>query len=115
MGLGDYQAYDWDDWSKLRPCECDLFVGAVRFRLRVPEVITLTDYERLLTVAFSRRNICFFCFAELRHRTIHSFGQSCSIRRTMNSLAATAIRATAASYSSGRSSLLAKTEISASI
>ena len=55
----DYQTYDWDDWSKLRPREGDLFIRAVRSRLRVPEVITLTDYERLpsAAVAFSRRNI----------------------------------------------------------
>jgi len=55
----DYQTYDWKDWSKLRPRDGDLFVRAVRFRLRVPEVITLTGYERLpsAAVAFSRRNI----------------------------------------------------------
>jgi 5-methylcytosine-specific restriction endonuclease McrA len=56
---GDYQAYTWEDWSKLRPAEGERFIRAVRFRLRVPEVITLTDYDRLpaATVSFSRRNI----------------------------------------------------------
>ena len=55
----DYQTYDWQDWSKLRPREGDPFIRAVRFRLRVPEVITLTGFERLpsAVVAFSRRNI----------------------------------------------------------
>jgi len=55
----DYQTYDWKDWSKLRPRDGDPFIRAVRFRLRVPEVITLTGYERLpsAAVAFSRRNI----------------------------------------------------------
>jgi 5-methylcytosine-specific restriction endonuclease McrA len=56
---GDYQTYTWEDWSKLRPAEGERSIRAVRFRLRVPEVITLTDYDRLpaATVSFSRRNI----------------------------------------------------------
>ncbi len=55
----DYQTFDWNDWSKLRPDAGDLFVQAIRFRVRVPEVITLTEYDRLPTAAvtFSRRNI----------------------------------------------------------
>ncbi len=55
----DYQTYTWEDWSKLQPADGDRFIQAVRFRLRVPEVITLTDYDRLPTaaVSFSRRNI----------------------------------------------------------
>jgi 5-methylcytosine-specific restriction endonuclease McrA len=55
----DYQLYTWEDWSKLRPRDDERFIQAVRFRLRVPEVITLTDYDRLpsAAVAFSRRNI----------------------------------------------------------
>lgn len=55
----DYQTFDWKDWSKLRPEDGDAFVQAIRFRIRVPEVITLTEYDRLPTAAvtFSRRNI----------------------------------------------------------
>jgi len=55
----DYQTYTWEDWSKLRPRDGETFVQAVRFRLRVPEVITLTGYDRLpqAAVTFSRRNI----------------------------------------------------------
>ncbi|MCA9163014.1 MAG: HNH endonuclease [Pirellulaceae bacterium] len=55
----DYQTYSWDDWSKLRPAEGESFIQAVRFRLRVPEVVTLTAFDRLPSthVAFSRRNI----------------------------------------------------------
>ncbi|MBM4002761.1 MAG: HNH endonuclease [Planctomycetes bacterium] len=55
----DYQTYTWDDWSRLRPAEGERFIQAVRFRLRVPEVITLTGYESMPTasVAFSRRNL----------------------------------------------------------
>ena len=39
----DYQTYTWEDWSKLRPRGDERFIQAVRFRLRVPEVITLTN------------------------------------------------------------------------
>ena len=55
----DYQTYTWEDWSRLRAGDGEAFVRAVRFRLRVPEVITLTGYDRLPTAAvtFSRRNI----------------------------------------------------------
>jgi 5-methylcytosine-specific restriction endonuclease McrA len=55
----DYQTFDWNDWSELRPENGDAFVQAIRFRIRVPEVITLTEYDRLPTAAvtFSRRNI----------------------------------------------------------
>ena len=55
----DYQTYTWEDWSKLRPSDGERFIQAVRFRLRVPEVITLTDSDRLpaAAVTFSRRNI----------------------------------------------------------
>ena len=43
----------------MRPEDGDAFVPAIRFRIRVPEVITLTEYDRLPTAAvtFSRRNI----------------------------------------------------------
>ena len=55
----DYQTFTWEDWSKLRPGDDERFIQAVRFRLRVPEVITLTGYDRLpaAAVTFSRRNI----------------------------------------------------------
>ena len=41
----DYQTYDWHDWMQLRPSEGDLFIQAVRLRLQVPEVVTLTGYD----------------------------------------------------------------------
>ncbi len=55
----DYQVYTWADWSQLVPANDEPFIRAVRLRLRVPEVVTLTDYDRLPTaaVSFSRRNI----------------------------------------------------------
>jgi 5-methylcytosine-specific restriction endonuclease McrA len=55
----DYQLYTWADWSAQRPRAGDPFIQAVRFRLRVPEVIALSGYDRLPrgAVTFSRRNI----------------------------------------------------------
>ncbi len=55
----DFRTYTWSDWSALRPREGELFVQAVRLRIRVPEVITLNDYDRLpsASVAFTRRNL----------------------------------------------------------
>lgn len=55
----DYRLYDWADWSQRRPREGDAFIQAVRFPLRVPEVIVLAEYDRLPTgaVSFSRRNL----------------------------------------------------------
>jgi 5-methylcytosine-specific restriction endonuclease McrA len=55
----DYRLYTWADWSSLRPREDENFIQAVQFRLRVPEVIVLNEYDRLPTaaVSFSRRNV----------------------------------------------------------
>lgn len=55
----DFQLYTWDDWAKLRPRDGEPFIQAVRFRMRVPEVVSLTMYDRMPvgTVAFSRRNL----------------------------------------------------------
>ena len=43
----DYRLYSWADWSQLCRSVGDLFIQAVRLRLRVPEVILLSDYDRL--------------------------------------------------------------------
>src|SRR5262245_58877191 len=55
----DDRMYDWADWSRLMRRDGELFVQATRMRLRVPEVVTLTSYDRLprAAVSFSRRNI----------------------------------------------------------
>jgi 5-methylcytosine-specific restriction endonuclease McrA len=69
----DYQTYTWEDWSRLRPRDGERFIQAVRFRLRVPEVVTLSEYDQLpsAAVTFSRRNIfkrdrftCQYCGAQ---------------------------------------------------
>jgi len=55
----DYQLYSWSDWAKLAPREGEPFIRTVRFRLRVPEVLTLTHHDRprMNAVTFSRRNL----------------------------------------------------------
>jgi 5-methylcytosine-specific restriction endonuclease McrA len=55
----DFRLYSWADWSRLAPKDGEPFIRTVTFRLRVPEVVTLTRYDRLResTVTFSRRNL----------------------------------------------------------
>ena len=55
----DFRLYTWADWSALEPDEGEPFIRTVRSRLRVPEVVSLTRYDRVpaSTVTFSRRNI----------------------------------------------------------
>ncbi|HWE37132.1 MAG TPA: HNH endonuclease [Isosphaeraceae bacterium] len=55
----DFRLYTWDDWARLEPRDGEPFLRTVRRRLRVPEVVTLTRYDRMRStvVAFSRRNI----------------------------------------------------------
>ena len=55
----DYQLYDWSDWTTLVPDQDEPFIQAVSQRIRVPEVISLTRFDRMPTqsVTFSRRNV----------------------------------------------------------
>ncbi len=55
----DYQLFDWSDWSRLVPDQNEPFIQSVRQKIRVPEVITLTQFDRMPTqaVTFSRRNV----------------------------------------------------------
>ena len=43
----DFQTYDWSDWSGMAPQDGELFIQAVTYRLRVPEVVALTNYDRV--------------------------------------------------------------------
>ncbi len=54
-----YQQYDWDDWSQLVPEAEELVIRTQSTRLRVPEIIVLTTYDRVPSnvVTFSRRNV----------------------------------------------------------
>lgn len=69
----DFQLYTWSDWSRLKPADDEPFIQAVRQRLRVPEVVVLTRYDRLpsRSVPLSRRNLfqrdaytCQYCGAQ---------------------------------------------------
>ncbi|MCA9105888.1 MAG: HNH endonuclease [Pirellulaceae bacterium] len=69
----DYRQYEWSDWAALPVGDADAFVQACSFRLRVPEVITLTRFDRVPVkeVPFSRRNVfkrdhfrCQYCGSE---------------------------------------------------
>lgn len=55
----DFQLYDWSDWSDLVPDRDEPFIQAVRMRIRIPEVIALTQFDAMpvQTVTFSRRNV----------------------------------------------------------
>jgi 5-methylcytosine-specific restriction endonuclease McrA len=69
----DYRLYAWADWADLVPRADEPFIQGVRLRLRVPEVVALTKYDRIPAnaVTFSRRNIykrdrytCQYCGAQ---------------------------------------------------
>lgn len=55
----DFRLYTWADWAQLIPRDGEPFIRTVRFRLRVPEVLTLArhDKPRQTAVTFSRRNV----------------------------------------------------------
>lgn len=55
----DYQTYNWEDWSRLRPHSGDAVVQTVEQSILVPEVVVLQTYSKIprQTVTFSRRNL----------------------------------------------------------
>jgi 5-methylcytosine-specific restriction endonuclease McrA len=55
----DCSVHDFDSWSSLRVAENEPCIRTVRLRIRVPEIIVLTDYDAVPRhrVPFSRRNI----------------------------------------------------------
>ena len=68
-----YQVFTWEDWSALRPEDGEHVIKAVSFNLRVPEVVTLNNYDKMPcnAVVFSRRNVfkrdkftCQYCGAQ---------------------------------------------------
>lgn len=74
-----YQLYTWEDWAELEPKDGELFIQAIRQRIRIPEVVVLTAYDKLPTsaVTFSRRNVfkrdhwqCQYCGKQPNHDEI---------------------------------------------
>jgi len=79
----DYQLYDWSDWAKLVPAPDEPHVQAVRQQFRVPEVVTLTKFDRMpsAAVTFSRRNVykrdhftCQYCGRQWRSQNAKDHG-----------------------------------------
>src|SRR3954470_21131362 len=69
----EYRLYTWDDWASLEADDGAACIRSARLRLRVPEVVSLTHYDRLpsTAVTFSRRNVarrdhhtCQYCGAQ---------------------------------------------------
>jgi 5-methylcytosine-specific restriction endonuclease McrA len=69
----EFRLYTWDDWAALEPLADAPSIRGARVRLRVPEVVSLTHYDRLpsTAVTFSRRNVakrdhytCQYCGAQ---------------------------------------------------
>ena len=66
----EFATYTWEDWSLVRPKEGDNVIRGFSRDYRIPEVILLTEYDRLPRprVNFSRRSIykrdnftCMYC------------------------------------------------------
>lgn len=55
----DFQMYTWEDWSRLRANDGDDFISTVNGKVRVPDVIVLSKYEKIhsRTIMFNRRNL----------------------------------------------------------
>ena len=69
----EYRTYSWEGWVELEPPPDAPCIRSARVRLRVPEVVCLTHYDRLpaTAVTFSRRNVarrdhhtCQYCGAQ---------------------------------------------------
>ena len=70
----EYRVFSWSEWVGREPDESEPCIRSARLRLAVPEVITLSHYDRLPNpaVTFSRRNVakrdhhhvCQYCGAQ---------------------------------------------------
>ena len=69
----DFRLYNWADWARLAPREGEPFIRTVTFRLRVPEVLTLTRHDR------PRHNAVTFCRRNVFKRD-HTTCQYCGVR-----------------------------------
>lgn len=91
----NYQQYTWHDWAELMPASGDRFIQTCRLQLRVPEVIVLSNYDRVPTnaVTFSRRNVfkrdrftCQYCgrrggaIAKSQNESHHERSQSSAVQ-----------------------------------
>jgi 5-methylcytosine-specific restriction endonuclease McrA len=56
----EYRLFSWSDWAEREPIDGERCVRSATLRMPVPEVISLSHYDRLpsTAVTFSRRNVC---------------------------------------------------------
>lgn len=47
INVSDYSVYNWDMWSKLEPGEDDVVIHTSSSTIKIPEVITLSKYDKL--------------------------------------------------------------------
>jgi 5-methylcytosine-specific restriction endonuclease McrA len=75
----DYAQYTWEDWADLRPAEGDLYINLIGTKIRIPEVITLANFDRTPRgkLSFNRKNLfirdgwtCQYCNAHLKRSEI---------------------------------------------
>lgn len=75
----DYQMYEWEDWASFEPEKDELTIRSPHSSIKVPEVIVLTDYNRLPRsgVAFNRKNLyvrdqfaCQYCSKRLKREDL---------------------------------------------
>ena len=76
---GDSSVHDFDSWASLEIGDDEPCVHAVRYRLKVPEILLLSDYDQVprRRVTFSRRNI---------YRRDHNTCQYCGTRPSIEDL-----------------------------
>lgn len=74
-----YATYDWEQWVDLEPEDGELCIRAIDLRVKVPEVIVSTTYNKMprIKVTFNRRNIfirddqtCQYCGSRLKSEKI---------------------------------------------
>ncbi len=76
---GDSSLHDFDSWASLEIADGEPCVHAVRYRLKVPEILLLLDYDQVprRRVTFSRRNV---------YRRDHNTCQYCGTRPSIEEL-----------------------------
>ncbi len=76
---GDSSIHDFDSWASLEIDDGEPCVHAVRYRLKVPEILLLSDYDQVprRRVTFSRRNV---------YRRDHNACQYCGTRPSIEDL-----------------------------
>lgn len=71
--LNEFRAFDWSDWTKMRPIDGEKGIKTVSATLRIPEIIQFTRYDRMPSrkIHYNRRTIylrdnnqCQYCFAK---------------------------------------------------